>query len=112
MPIAVRCPNKQCRRLVRVSSSLRGRRIQCPACGSGLRIPEGPPTEPQPVALDDTPSELAAIRPPAGRSSAEHVSDQTVTATVADRAASLTTSLAPIVKLLLALTVLAGLVFV
>ena len=117
MSLAVRCPNQQCGRLVRVSAELRGQRIACPACGAALRIPAARKAEPAPANLDDTPPDLDAIpdisdapsvgKPAPARSKAEEIGER-----VADTAAGATTAMAPVIKLLLAVVLLGGLVWV
>ncbi len=110
MSIAVRCPDNTCRRLVRVSSSLRGKRIQCPACGAGLRIPPAAKAQPVPIDLDDTPPDMEAIteaappKPPTGRR--REAVDR-----VADGAAGVTSAVSPVLKLVAAFVFFAGLVF-
>lgn len=112
MPIAVRCPNAQCKRLVRVAETLQGKTIRCPACGASLRIPATPGAAPRaadspaPASLDDLvdgPSSSGAGR---GASQAPGVADR-----VADSAAGVTRAISPLVKLLLALVFLGGLVY-
>ncbi|MFQ5425309.1 MAG: hypothetical protein ACE5F9_15195 [Phycisphaerae bacterium] len=108
MSIAVRCPNDTCRRLVRVAASLRGQRIQCPACGAGLRIPEADAQEPVPVSLDDTPPEPSRIASGRGDRESEGRGGE-VAERVADTAAGMTSALSPVLKLLLVVVVLGGL---
>lgn len=113
MSIAVRCPNEECRHLVRVAASLRGEYIQCPACGAGLRIPEAH----QEPGLDDTPPDLNAIpddpektieKRPSGRRARR---DRTATSEqIADGAAAVTTAASPVLKLVAVIVVLAGLI--
>jgi hypothetical protein len=116
MSLAVRCPNKECGRLVRVSAELRGQRISCPACGAGLRIPsqkKPAAVSAEPVALDDTPPDLEAIvasETPAAApkgSKAAQVSEH-----VADKAAMVTSAISPLLKLAIVLAVLAALAIV
>ncbi len=110
MSIAVRCPNDTCRRLVRVAASLRGQRIQCPACGAGLRIPEADAPEPVPVSLDDTPPEPGRIASGEGKDDRESAGrGGEVAERVADTAAGMTSALSPVLKLLLMVVVLGGL---
>lgn len=42
MPIALMCPNLQCRALLRVPESARGKRVRCPECGGILIVPKTP----------------------------------------------------------------------
>ncbi len=44
MPIALMCPNLQCRALLRVPESARGKRVRCPECGGVLVVPKSPST--------------------------------------------------------------------
>lgn len=112
MSLAIRCPNKDCGRLVRVATELRGQRIACPACGAALRIPAARSNAAaSPANLDDTPPDLEAIpdigepdapRPPRASSSDENL---------ADKAAAATSALSPILKLIIALLFLGGVVW-
>jgi len=111
MSLAIRCPNKECGRLVRVASDLRGQRIACPACGAGLRIPSARATPAAPANLDDTPPDLEAIADEPEATPVKtpvRVSDETV----ADKAAAATSALGPILKLAIVLAFLGGLVWV
>jgi len=115
MSLAIRCPNQQCGRLVRVSTELRGQRIACPACGAGLRIPSARkgPAEHAPANLDDTPPDLEAIPDDVVTPPADTVSSlRDVDETVADKAAAATSALIPILKLALVFAFLGGLVWV
>lgn len=111
MSIAVRCPNQECRHLVRVAASLRGQHIQCPACGAGLRIPEAEPK----VSLEDTPPELDAIKeapatPKVKRRKAGRAGAPAAGESVADGAAIVTSAVSPVLKLVAVVVVLAGLI--
>lgn len=114
MSLAIRCPNKDCGRLVRVATELRGQRIACPACGAGLRIPAARATPPgaSPANLDDTPPDLEAI-PDVGESvpTKKPVAVET-DETLADKAAAATSALTPIVKLIIVMLFLGGIVWV
>lgn len=111
MSLAIRCPNKDCGRLVRVAAELRGQRIACPACGAGLRIPAARTTQAAPANLDDTPPDLEAIpdtsdSPPVRKPVVIETDE-----TMADKAAAATSALSPIVKLIIVLLFLGGIVW-
>lgn len=113
MSLAIRCPNKDCGRLVRVAAELRGQRIACPACGAGLRIPaaRATPAGPSPANLDDTPPDLEAIADVSEPVSTHKATVSTPDETIADKAAAATSALTPIVKLLVVLLFLGGMVW-
>lgn len=113
MSLAIRCPNKDCGRLVRVAAELRGQRIACPACGAGLRIPAARTTPaPGPANLDDTPPDLEAIpdvnEAPLPRTGAATKTD----GDLSDKAAAATSALTPILKLIIVLLFFGGIVWV
>jgi RNase P subunit RPR2 len=50
------CPSLQCRRILAVPPTVRGKTIRCSACGTTIRVPEGK-TAKKPPADVEAPAE-------------------------------------------------------
>ena len=50
------CPSLQCRRILAVPPSVRGKTIRCSACGTTIRVPEGK-TAKKPAPESEAPAE-------------------------------------------------------
>jgi ribosomal protein S27E len=44
--VRVMCPNLNCRKVLAVPDSARGKTVRCKSCGTAVRIPDNKPAQP------------------------------------------------------------------
>ncbi|MGN6643378.1 MAG: hypothetical protein ACTHKU_10320, partial [Verrucomicrobiota bacterium] len=59
MGIKWNCSNPACHQPIEVEARLAGSTITCPACGSSVRVPSGPPIVVEAVPVEATPAAAA-----------------------------------------------------
>lgn len=48
--VRIMCPNLNCRKVLAVPTSARGKTVRCRTCGTNIRVPSGQPTPAAPPA--------------------------------------------------------------